>query len=258
MKQIDTLNKCEALAIKHCPTRDMCPIGSLCGTVRKEGHAPLFPTIIDVKPGDMVWADLRFEQKGFFFKSGVYACVVADEQEQEMPFGLFGCGIGFGIAELYTPREASSSYYLRALTSGSICSIPIKTLRYHLENIPQKLSHQILSSSYLNLISSSHTQQKILSKKLLTDRVTMLLIYLRYLAARENRDLSTISLTHSDIAFLVMSDRVSVTRTLHALEQKGLVSLGYKSLMIHDDIERDEPLSDDARSVFWPLNQPQP
>ena len=95
MKQIDTLNKCEALAIKHCPTRDMCPIGSLCGTVRKEGHAPLFPTIIDVKPGDMVWADLRFEQKGFFFKSGVYACVVADEQEQEMPFGLFGCGIGF-------------------------------------------------------------------------------------------------------------------------------------------------------------------
>jgi len=234
--KIEEYFKGEATAVKHCPKRGECPMAMLCGH-DVDGGAGLYPTLANIATGDLVWADLRHEQRVFVIREGVFSCITDLEKDREVPFALYGSGYIIGLAELYIRREIASRYFLRALTPGTVCSFSAKALKRHLESQPGPLMAEALACSLINLSAASHTQSRIVSNPRLYDRIVLLLIRLRELAARDGRSLDSIALTHGAVASLVAADRVATTRVLHKLEQDGLVELGYRSLKICDAVD---------------------
>ena len=219
--------KSEESAIRHCASRASCPFGMACEAGE---DSKLFPYIFDVSPGDLIWTDLRREHRVFVIQSGLFACVANLDNDDEKPFAILGCGHTSGLPELYVDRDVSQTYYLRALTEGRLCSFSAKALRRFLESLENPLLPRILCSALLNLSGASYALSRVLSQPLLYDRVSMMLVYLHELAVRGGAMDGTLNLGHAAVANLLGADRVVVTRTLHKMEENGLVKLGYRSI----------------------------
>lgn len=200
--------------------------------------------------GELLWADLQFEQRVFVIQSGIFSCISNLEQGREIPLALFGRGHSAGLAELYIPREIASTYYLHALTEARACSLPAKALRHHLEQRPSAEVANLLSRALINVSTASYSHIKMLTRPLISDRIVMLLARLRELSAQEGRTLDQVKLTHSDIATLITSDRGSVARALHKMEKEGLVELGYRSLHLNEALDEQEELVGDSHGEF--------
>ena len=225
----------EIQEIEQCPTREICPLGSLCGVSRKGYGKPLFPVVRKVKKGELIWTTLRFENQVVVVRKGVYVSIGTGEQEEAVPFALLGKGNAAGLAEAYTPAEVSEYYHIRTLIEGEICTLPAKVVRRKLEELPQSVSHQIICCSFISQSISSFTQTKIVSKKSLYERILALLLYLQDMTGRQEIEHTTLEVTHEEISMLVASDRASVTRVLHKMSDDGILSIGYKSITLHND-----------------------
>lgn len=239
--------------IEHCPVRGGCPVGSLCGLARVEGAEPIYPTVEQVAGGELVWTDLRYEQRVRFIRRGVFAFVPNFDCEESLTTSLFGAGHSVGLAELYIPRAVAGTYHLHAVTDGELCSFPGKALKRHLEALPPAESLSILACSLTNLVETSCTQLRTVSKTSLRERIVLLFARLRGLEARQGGDLREVRLTHEEIAGLVASDRGSVTRALRKLKQDGLIELGYKSVRFSDELCR---VADACSDVHLNFQQP--
>ena len=216
----------------HCLARGTCPLGSVCAQGGELGGSPVYPTILAVDQGEIVWADQRFEQRAFVIQEGVFSCVDNPERGDEAAFAVFGCGDSAGLAELYVDRSIASMYYLRALTAGRLCSLPAKALRHSLEVLPAGQAQRILGCAYLNSAGALFFQTRMMAKVKTGERIALLLARIDELLAREGRALGELALSHGDIAALVGSDRVSTSRALRRMEQEGLVKLGYRSVRL--------------------------
>lgn len=252
--RLDEYLKSEATKVEYCTARHRCPIGKICGVTSHDGRTPLFPTIIEVEKGDMLWTDLRFEPRVFVVRKGIFTCIAHGDCEIELPFSLLGKGIAIGMAELYIPREASSTYYLKALLPGEVCSLPAKPLQRAVEAQPYPYSQVVLSATLTNQVSCSLTQAKIVSRPALRDRIILLLLCLKRLAAQSGGEGDSFAITHEDVASLVASDRVSTTRVLHKIRDEGLIELGYKSIKLLPAIDKVHDLAQDAESVFYTVD----
>lgn len=247
----------DASLVKHCPVRQICPLGAVCGTERDENRVPLYPTSLTLSPNEMLWADLNYEQRVYCIQQGAFACIANLDHERETPFALYGAGYAIGLNELYIPRRIASTYYLRPLTVGRVCSFHAKALRRHLEELPGTLREQILCCALTNMMSASYTQLKTITRTPLSDRIAMLLMRVRQLAARDGSQVDEVPLTHGDIASLVAADRVSTTRALRKLEADGLVACGYRSVRFAGLLTARDDLAAEVDTEFHvPLEKP--
>lgn len=206
--------------------------------------------MLEVGKGEMLWTDLRNERRVFVVRSGIFVCMAhRGNEEREVPFALFGRAQTIGMAELYVTRSISQDYHLKALTNGSICSIPVKPLRRKIEAMPHAFSQVVLACTLTNQAAASFAQSSVATHSVLRDRVLALLLRLRNLAYAEGTCERSFALTHEDISLLVASDRVSVTRVLHRLRDEGYVELGYKSVSLTDKLiglSRNESFFEDS------------
>lgn len=251
MKLADELRGRDS-AIVHCPARGTCPVGAICGVETCEGQPPLFPTITEVNQGELVWTDVRHEQRALIIRDGVFSCLSNPEQREELTFSLFSRGDSFGFAELYLPGKLADMYYARALTAGQVCSFASKPLRRHLENVPTPQREKIISCLLVNSTSAMFAQVEMLSKTRITDRISILLTRLNELVAREGRSMDELRLSHADIAGLIAADRVSVTRALRKMEEDNQVQLGYRSVALKDSPPIGDLRFDYCRNFYSP------
>ena len=232
MKLKDYL-KVEASAVTGCPVRSLCPAGQLCATHNDSGESALYPVVVEVRTGELIWIDLHFEQRCMFIRSGVFASI-SNLGGAEMPSALFGAGQALGLSELYVSRDVASSYYLRALTDATICSTPAKAMRKRLESLPDPQALSIVSCALTNISAATYTRVRTLAQPLIHERLLFLFLTMDELLARERRPFDCIGLTHDELAPLVGSDRASVTRSLHRLEDEGIIKLGYRRIDLLD------------------------
>lgn len=225
----------EIQEIEQCSTRDICPLGSLCGVSRNGLGKPLLPRVSKVKKGELVWTTQRFERQVILIRKGVFVSVGTGEQEDAVPFAMLGKGNALGLAEAYAPSEVSEYYHIRNLIEGEICALPAKIVRRKLEELPSATSHKVICCSFVSQTIASFTQTKIFSKKSLYDRILALLLYLQDMTGRQEIEHTTLQITHEEIAMLVASDRASVTRVLHKMSSDGVLSISYKSITLHND-----------------------
>ncbi|MEE8716490.1 MAG: Crp/Fnr family transcriptional regulator [Coriobacteriales bacterium] len=188
----------------------------------------LMPSFSRIVRGELLWNDLRYEQRVFVIRSGIFACIANLEHEIEVPFALMGPATTFGMAELFISRATLDTYYSRALTQSMVCSFPAKPVRKHLEALPNEQALSIVASACTNSSVASYAQTKLLAKPLVSDRLMNLLATICQLSERGGQQRDVVHLTHDELASLVSSDRASVTRSLHRLADAGLVTLGYK------------------------------
>lgn len=227
----------EEIAVSKCSSRDICPIGKVCGLLHDGDERPLFPTLLEIEKGEMLWTDLRSEQRVFIIRSGLFVCMAHfGDDEREIPFSLIGRSQAIGMAELYVKVNISDAYHLKAITSGAICSVPANALRRKLERVGGSYPQTVLSYSLTNQTTASLILSKINTLPLIRDRILALLIQLRSMSDSESESEPSFSLTHDDISVLVAADRTSTTRTLHKLRDDGLVELGYKSITLKSSI----------------------
>lgn len=238
--RLKDFQRSEETAVSFCPIRHLCPVGAVCGTENGERAASkIMPAVIAFDKGDLLWTDHRYEHHVFVVRSGVLSSMAHVEPDGEVPFTLFGAGIGIGIADLYVPYDDANTYHLHALVPGSICSLPSKPLKRCLEGLEDDRAQKILAASLYNQASGSLMQSVIASRPLLCERIAMLLTGLKTLAERSGTEMTCARITHDEIASLVLSDRASVTRVLHQMEGKGLVKLGYRSIEIGSELCRN-------------------
>ena len=223
--------------VEHCPVRKSCPAGKLCGIERSEGLAPLYPTIEEVEHGELVWTDLRYEQRVRLVRRGVFAFTPNFAHDESIVTSIYGVGLSLGLAELYIPRDVAGTYHLRAITEGALCSFPAKAFKRHIESLPTAESNELLACAFTNIVESDCVQMRTVSKTSLYERIVLLLARLRNLSARQGIDLDEVKLTHEELAELAASDRASVTRTLHKLKQDGMIELGYKTIKYTDALK---------------------
>lgn len=249
--RLDDYLKGEVTEIEHCSVRGLCPFGEMCGMSSASGGVPLFPTILDVGKGEMLWTDMRFEQRIFVVKSGLFICMAQENEEGELPYAIYGSGIAIGAMELYMPREISSAYYLRALVPGRICSLPIDAVRRGLEKMGPEKAHQILNGALLNQSSAMFSQVKVMARTSLRERIILQLLIIHDVASRAGRDVRTLKITHEELAHLTGSDRVSVTRILNKLRDEGHIDLGYVSITINDSLFEIDSMRAEAEVMFY-------
>ncbi len=253
--------KSETIAISHCATRDICPLGRLCGvegegapsegarTQELGGPRVLTPALAEVAKDELIWVSWRNEHRVIVIKSGLFAVLAAGEHDGEV-FAIYGPGYCCGLAELYLDDSICYSYYLKALTDSVVCSFPANALRHRLELLPGAESGSIISCALTNWSAATFEMLKLYSPSRKSERMAMLLKYIRQQSGRLGSSLSAIKLSHDELAELLRSDRASVTRALHRLEEDGLVSLGYKSVTLCDDFDQRVQAYGDLELMF--------
>lgn len=239
-------------AIAHCPARSTCPMGALCGIETRKGQPALFPTIDEVEEGQLVWIDVRHEKRAVIIRSGAFSFLSSPEQRDDLAASLFGRGDSLGFAELYLPGKLADTYYIRALTSGQVCSFASKPLRRHLEELPTPQREKILSCLLVNTTSAMYAQVEMLSKSRVVDRITILLTRINELLAREGRSMDELHLTHADIAGLIAADRVSVTRALCKMKEDNRVLSSRRSIVLTDMPSIEDSQYDYCRNFYSP------
>ena len=245
--------KGETIAAENCAMRNTCPIGALCMSEDETNGLQLFPTAIEIEQGDMLWTDLRTEQRVFIVKAGVLSLFAHVSKDWETPFALYGSGAAIGLAELYVPRTTADTYHLKALVPGKACSFLAKPLRRRLEGLASPIPEKILSKSFVNMSAAALNQCAITSKSSLRDRIALLLAILQDLAGKSGTHIDVLHITHDEIAQHVISDRGSVTRMLKRMEQDGDVELGYRSIKINESMHPGAEEAADICSMPYPL-----
>lgn len=243
--------KNEITEVEHCTSRLMCPIGDLCGVSRCSDGSPLFPTIATVEKDELIWTNLRYENRVHIIQSGVFTCMAHCESENEIPFALFGKGNIVGAVELYAPRSMSSDYHVRTLIPGKVCSVSAKALKRKMEELSPEHAQRIMCCAFASQSASAFTQSKVISSRSLYERVLTLFLHLGDLIHRSEEEGSTFAITHEEIALLVASDRVSVTRVLHKMRDEGIIKLGYKSISFFEDAINVQEMKFPAHTNFF-------
>lgn len=231
--------KAEEFGVIHCPVRHLCPVGCVCGlgdTERFEGGDKIMPAVVEYGKGDLLWTDHRYEHHVFAIREGVVSCMAHIDPDGEAPFTLYGAGIAVGVADLYVPRVSTNTYHLHALVPGRICSLPSKALKRCLETLPGDRQQQILAASAYNQATGALIQSMISSRPLVGQRLALLLCALHSLVRRSGQEPGALRVTHDELAALTLSDRASVTRALHQLQNDGLVTLGYRAVTVSESL----------------------
>lgn len=263
--KLDDYMKGMKVDVANCKVRGICPLGKFCGTKVNDGGPVLTPSVLEINKNDILWTDLHFDPRVLIVRKGVFSCMVhADRDKEEVPLSLYGAGIAVGMGELYAPAAVpsrasggqevvpmSSTYYLRAIFNGEICSLPAGVVRQLLESLPPRAVNQILSCVLTNSFCSATTMMKVVSHQSLQDRLIALLLFFKEMANRSGNEVDTFHVTHEELSHLVASDRVSTTRALHRIRDLGLIEIGYKAIKLLPAIMERTDLVNDAATEFY-------
>lgn len=259
--RLDDYLKGEAADIENCTVRRLCPFGAVCGVCGSADQPALFPTVLEVGKGELLWTDLRFEPRVFVIRQGAFTCFAHADQDKEVPIALYGAGIAVGMAELYVSQQGkdvpmSVQYFLRAMIDGRVCSLPASLVKGALECARPAYAQTVITCVLSNQFCSAYTMTKIVAHQSLYDRIVSLLLSFREIANRGSRkDIGSFCITHEEISQIIASDRVSTTRVLHKIRDDGLIELGYKSITLLDKIFDNTGLVEESLTEFYTIDE---
>ena len=219
-----------------------CPFSDFCHTSRSENYG-FYPEMHDMDKGEYKWSYNTSSGVVTIVESGLLASLILlTEEGDEVPYGIFSKGVINGLVELHEETsQLELTYTLRAISKARVCIIPRSAVNNLMQQHP-KLYKETMSLAFTRIAAASAAMCTMLSRKRVYDKLEVLLMILDNLAAQDESLSYNLKLTHEDIAFLVSSDRVSVTRTLAKMQNEGLVNTGYRRVTQNKRISKDEEL----------------
>ena len=179
--------------------------------------------ILKFHKGDIISSDYEQERSIYIIVSGIGISNYYLESGEEITMCLMGKGQTFGEG---FPFNGDFSISLHALTDITVCKL---SADYLLNGGSETLNNVILAG--LNNYRAFARQVWIMNAQRIYERIKRILIVLTKLNDWENNKVPLI-ISHADLALLINTDRPSVTRTLHKLEEEGFVELGYQQVEI--------------------------
>ncbi len=177
--------------------------------------------------GTLFWFNQVDRQDVYVLCSGITVVYNYLDGGRESVYTILGKGQVMGAGDLFVQNKRL--FVIQALTDIKVCRINGDSLKLLVVTYPD-LFLSLYFADYNNI--QAMTQYiEVISAKRVYDRVKNLLALLAGYQENPEKEVS-LALTHNDLARLVCSDRVSVTRILHRLSKEGWVELGNRNFTI--------------------------
>lgn len=209
-----------------CPIQSRCSFSVLCSIAYK--NAPLIEYAQGrFDKGTLFWFNQIERQDVYVLRSGITVVYNYLEGGRESVYTILAKGQVMGAGDLFVQNKRL--FVIQALTDIQVCRINGNSLKLLVSTYPD-LFLSLYFAGYNN-IQAMTQYLEVISAKRVYDRVKNLLALLAGYQDNPENEVS-LALTHNDLARLVCSDRVSVTRILHRLSKEGWVELGNRNFTI--------------------------
>ena len=162
--------------------------------------------------------------------SGLAVVYYYTETGEAVVCGIFGRGCTIGEIECFLSYKAP--YMIKALTPMITCQLPNDyLLKCSEHDLP--LIKKVLSASG-NSMRVFVRHMWVMNAQRVEERVRRLLIVVANSGIETRDGVKTINLTHNDLAFLINTNRLSISRSLQKLAQEGFITKGRENIQIQD------------------------
>ena len=227
MQTSNDLSKYELQKLRACPTRSMCPFRDICAASSESSGRLIYPMVVNAQRGDLFWGTRFSESRALVFKSGVFLSAGYSNQGGEVPFCLYGPGNSVGFTDMFTAEAIRSSYYVRTLLNGEVCSFSADVVAKELERFSHDYVQDLAISTLMSQCAGAFSISMIRHQKSVSDKVVAFLYCLNDLTSRIGTSQTEFKITHEDIAAIVGANRATTTRVLNNLVTSNLVEMEY-------------------------------
>ena len=209
-----------------CPLDSKCYFSFACSSIcnKKKNYKP---GLLSFKKGDVLFKAMGNEESTFIILSGVASAISHLPSGEVVTICLLGKSYTIGEIEPFFTQKIY--YVIQALTPMTVCQIRTHDLVYLVDENPSLLK-QVISA----VENNSHAfarQLWVMNAQRVHERIKRFLSVFIKMSGNNHAE-PLVCLSHDELAVLINTDRPSVTRALHKLEEEGFVKLGYKKLKV--------------------------
>jgi CRP-like cAMP-binding protein len=230
----------------RCPLDSNCFFSFTCMSNSSERNA-LMPVRLSFNKGDLLFKGMGDEESAYVILSGIAGAICYLSSSEVVTICLLGKSYTIGEIEAFFQQKIY--YVIQALTPMTVCQLNTRGLVQHVDENPVLLRH--VFSAIENNTQAFARQLWVMNAQRIHERIKRFLSIFVKLSGSEWEE-TRVDLTHEELATLINTDRVSITRVLHKLEKEGFVKLGYDHLWVVGPLPTEEL---DSTFRFDPLDR---
>lgn len=189
-------------------------------------------TIQRYNKNEIIYFQEDVAQNFYLIKSGRIRIFLISPEGTELTIEILRAGKLFGESSCFSYGSRLTS--VSAATDVELISVSLEDLYPYLTKYPELMTQifHFMSLSIENLSIQVNSMAFLQADKKLAGLLLRLGVYFK---KNKNDEYYIIYYSHEEIAQLIGSCRVTVTKILNSFRNKGLVSLGYKKIKIIDE-----------------------
>lgn len=189
-------------------------------------------TIQKYKKNEIIYFQEDMAENFYLIKSGRVRIFLISPKGTELTIEILRKGKLFGESSCFSYGSRLTS--VSAATDVELISVNLKKLYPYLTKYPKLMIQMfhLISLTMKNLSILVNNMAFLPADKKLAHLLVRLGVYFK---KQSNDTYYIIDYSHEEIAQLIGSCRVTVTKILKSFQEKGLISLGYKKIKIIDE-----------------------
>ena len=220
-----------------CSLQSSCFFSFSCNSLDNNKNVPLPIGSEFLSKGAHIWynhdADCHHNNL-YIIRSGVLVCMRYSMNGEMNSYLLLGKGQTIGEMCLFTSNKVP--FVVTALTDVELCKIDSDYIEKLVLEKP--MVSRFIFNAIIKNVCAILDYSDMLETKSAYDRIKRILMMLVESIGETDREVN-LALTHKDLAFLVYSNRVTVTKTLHQLEDEGFVKMGNRNIIVRTDYDSE-------------------
>ncbi len=226
---------------EECPLYSRCFFSYACTSMGESTENELRKVSLD--RGETIYLN-QIETDGIYvIQSGILTSFFYLSSGEPVVMGNLGKGQTVGELEILRTRKGP--YNVKALTPVHLCRLSMGYILQFVKHSPSLMVSLVAAGE--SAASSLSRQLWVMNAQRVYDRLARLLMVLSDLGSRKgfgvvnpieisDENMTPIQVSHQDLGFLINTDRISITRSLHKMAEEKLVILDYKRILITDSL----------------------
>ena len=210
----------------RCPLESNCYFSFACLSNNGERNKGIQDRL-SLDKGEIFMMNSEREESTYTIISGIASLMTYLPSGESMTVFLLEKSQTFGEFEVFFQKKPF--YAVQALSNVNICKLNKHHIIQFVEENPTFLFKVI--SAVENNIQAIGRHIWVMNAQRVQERIMRLLSIFNTLNVSEWGK-NMVNLSHEDLALLINTDRVSVTRVLNKLENEGFVKLGYNQIKV--------------------------
>ncbi|WMJ81795.1 Crp/Fnr family transcriptional regulator [Clostridium sp. MB40-C1] len=189
-------------------------------------------TIQRYSKNEMIYFQEDVAESFYLIKSGRVRIFLISPEGTELTIEILRKGKLFGESSYFSYGSRLTS--VSAATDVELISVSLENLYPYLTKYPELMIQMfhLMSLTMKNLSTQVNSMAFLPADKKVAELILRLGVHFK---KNKNDESYIIDYSHEEIAQLIGSCRVTVTKILNSFQEKGLVSLGYKKVKVIDE-----------------------